>query len=227
MTFRSDPKVRTPKVLLLALCGFLLVQTGASEAQFSQRPVPMWEGVERSADDLANDQKFVNEVISRAEGSRKQAIKILVDTGWRRIGEGDPNHAIRAFNQAWLVDQEDPTIFWGFAVATHIRGDETIDVIRWFNRTRALMVARNIPDSANLEVDQGRILESRGEDDRARAFFERAIELDPEHVSAHVGMIKVARAIGDASLEEIHQKEFEKLSGNRLPEEQIQKKTEK
>ncbi|MEO1142410.1 MAG: hypothetical protein AAFW66_08720, partial [Pseudomonadota bacterium] len=69
-------------------------------------------------------------------------------------------------------------------------------------------------------------LESRGEDERARAFFERALELDPNHVPAHVGMIKVARALGDNSLEEEHQQQFEKLSGNRLPEEQIQKKTE-
>ena len=226
MTFCSSPQLKFPKVLLLAACGFLLFQTGASEAQFSQRPVPMWEGVERTADDLANDEKFVDEAINRAEGSRKQAVRILVDTGWRRIGEGDPNHAIRAFNQAWLVDPDEPTIFWGFAVATHIRGDETTDVERWFDQTRALMAARKITDDANLEVDQGRVLESRGEDERARAFFERALELDPNHVPAHVGMIKVARALGDNSLEEEHQQQFEKLSGNRLPEEQIQKKTE-
>ncbi len=227
MIFRSARQMKTLKVLTLALCSFLLIQTGTSEAQFSQKPVPMWEGVERSAADLENDKNFVREAVNKAEGSRKHAVRILVNTGWRRIGEGDPNHAIRAFNQAWLVDPDEPTVFWGFAVATHMRGDKTVDVVRWFNRTRALMVARKITDNANLEVDQGRVLESRGEDERARAFFERAIELDPKHVSAHVGMIKVARALGDAKLEEAHQQEFEKLSGNRLPEEQIQKKTEK
>ena len=179
-----------------------------AQAQFLTREVPLWEGVEKTEDDIANDRELVRKAIEQANGDRYAAVRSLVDIGWQRIGAGDPNHAIRAFNQASLIEPEFPDIFWGLAVATHIRGDELTEVERWIARTEKV-----IGTDARLVTDHGRILGERKMPEKAKALFEEALMIDPDYVPAHVGMIRVAQDLGDKSLEEKHQKRHDELTG--------------
>ena len=192
-------------IIIIIFCS-----TFPAHAQFSTRPAPMWEGYEKTAADIQSDEKFKRETIELAGGNVDQAAQTLIDIGWGRIGE-DPNHAIRAFNQAWLLQPDNPNIFWGFAVASHIRNDELKTIIRWFNRTRQLMALKGFGESARLEADQGRALTERDCYKEARPFFEKALSLDPDYVPAHIGMINVGAALGDTELQEKHQKLHDEL----------------
>ncbi len=182
-----------------------LLPTQSVQAQFSTRPSPMWEGYEKTTADHESDKKFVKEAAELAGGDADAAALSLIEIGWRRIGQ-DANHAIRAFNQAWLIQPDNPNIFWGFAVASHIRKDKLKTVNRWFARTRQLMALKGLPDSARLEADQGRVLEERKCYKEARPYFEKALSLQPKYLQAHLGMINVAAALGDKELQEKHQK---------------------
>ncbi len=181
-----------------------------AQAQFSTHPAPMWEGYEKTAADIESDEKFVKEATEYAGGNTEQAAQSLIQIGWQRIVK-DPNHAIRAFNQAWLIKPNNPDIFWGFAVASHIRGDKLKAVNRWFNKTRELITLKGQADSARLEADHGRALTERNCHKEARSYFEKALSLDPNYVPAHIGMINVAAVLGDQKLQDKHQKLHDEL----------------
>jgi len=195
------------------MCGVVLfgMLTLPAQAQFSTKPAPMWEGYEKTALDIQSDEKFIKEAVELAGGDAAQAALSLIQIGWQRIGEGDPNHAIRAFNQAWLIQADDPSIFWGFAVASHIRNDELKMITRWFDRARQLIALKGFPESPRLESDEGRVLAERGENEKAKPLFEKALSLDPNYAPAHIGMINVAAALGDKKLQDKHQKLHDEL----------------
>jgi tetratricopeptide (TPR) repeat protein len=202
------------KSSILISCLFLslafLLPAESALAQFSTRPAPMWEDYEKTAADLESDKKFIREATELAGGDANAAAHSLIEIGWQRIGQ-DANHAIRAFNQAWLIQPDNPNIFWGFAVASHIRKDELKTVNRWFARTRQLMALKGLPDSARFEADQGRVMEERKFYKEARPYFEKALSLQPKYLQAHIGMINVAKALGDKKLQDKHQKMHDEL----------------
>jgi len=160
---------------------------------------------EKTAADIQSDNKFVKETIELAGGDAAKAAVSLVEIGWQRIGEGDPNHAIRAFNQAWLIQPDNPAVFWGFAVAGHIRNDDLATVTRWFNRTRQLIALKGLPENHRLEADEARVLAERGEHGKAKPLFKKALSIDPNYIPAHIGMMNIADALGDAELKQKHQ----------------------
>lgn len=170
----------------------------------------MWEGYEKTVADHESDKKFIKEAAELAGGDANAAALSLIEIGWQRLGQ-DANHAIRAFNQAWLIQPNNPNIFWGFAVASHIRKDELKTINRWFARTRQLMALQGLPDSPRLEADQGRVLEERKCYKEARPYFEKALSLEPKYLQAHIGMINVAKALDDKELQEKHQKLHDEL----------------
>lgn len=190
---------------------FIGLATFAAQAQISTRPAPMWEDYEKTALDIQSDKDFVKQATELAGGDATRAAASLVQIGWQRIGEGDPNHAIRAFNQAWLIQADNPSVFWGFAVASHIRNDELETVRRWFNRTRQLIALKGFPENHRLEADEGRVLAERGEHEKAKALFEKALTIEPDYIPAHIGMINLAEALGDADLKQKHQKLHDEL----------------
>ncbi len=219
--FWLDPRVKPEDDVVIwykTLTGFLLqvltiviVLSLPAQAQIAVRPAPMWEGYEKTASDVQNDKDFVKQATELAGGDAAKAASSLIQIGWQRIGEGDPNHAVRAFNQAWLIQPDNPSVFWGFAIAAHIRNDDLDMVTRWFNRARQLIALRGLPENPRLEADEGRALAERGENEKAKSKFEKALSLDPKYVPAHIGMINVGEALGDEALKDKHQKIHDEL----------------
>lgn len=188
-----------------------LIASLPAQAQISTRPAPMWEDYQKTALDIQSDKDFVKQAIELSGGDANRATSSLIQIGWKRIAEGDPNHAIRAFNQAWLIQPKNPSIFWGFAVASHIRNDELPTISRWFKRTRELMTLNGLPENPRLEADEGRVLAERGEHENAKLLFEKALTLAPNYIPAHIGMMNVAFALGDEDLKDKHQKIHDEL----------------
>lgn len=198
--------MKLPFLLIILLFSIL-----PAHAQISTRPAPMWEDYEKTEFDIQSDKDFVKQATKLAGGDAARAAASLIQIGWQRIGEGDPNHAIRAFNQAWLIEADNPSVFWGFAVASHIRNDELDTVSRWFNRTRELLALKGLPENHRLEADEARVLAERGEHEKAKALFEKALAIDPDYIPAHIGMINVAGELGDTELKDKHQKKHDEL----------------
>lgn len=173
----------------LAICG----------AQASAKEMPLWEGVSKTLTMLKADRDFVAGASRQTNGDLAIAARRGIELGWQAFGNNDPDLAIRRFNQAWLLDPENAAIYWGFALATHARGDDLDVVERWFAEAE-----RRIPEAVPLFSDHGRVLEERGHAQRAISYFRRALALDPKHVEAHIGMVRASVAIGDRTTAAAH-----------------------
>ncbi len=224
-----DPRVKPEddvrylrQVLIILSCLlFSIIATLPAHAQFEAKPTPIWEGVEKTEADKENDDKFIKQVLALTKGDELAAAQGVVQLGWEQIGQGKPNEAIRRFNQAWLINPNLPDIFWGFGVATHVRGDETDEVVRWFEEA-----FKGLRENPRFLADRGRVLEERKLPKRARFWFRAALDIDPDYVPAHVGMSRIANALGDAELEKTHLDRLKVLAPDLIKSDEETEKTE-
>lgn len=179
---------------------FIFVATVA----FAQE-IPLWEGVQKNEQMLAADKKLIESVRESTNGNLQAGARRAIELGWQAFENKDFETAIRRFNQAWLLDPENPAIYWGFALVTHLRGEPLATVERWFAETE-----KRIPDAVPLLSDHGRILEERNEDKRAVEYFSRALAIDPDYAQAHVGMARIAQKAGDSAGYDMHMKAIAK-----------------
>jgi hypothetical protein len=78
--------------------------------------VPMYGGMDRSQvpELKAGDEKFIADVVAEF-GSRERASGIWVDQGFTFYRQDNLMMAMRRFNQAWLLNPNNPDVYWGFA----------------------------------------------------------------------------------------------------------------
>jgi hypothetical protein len=106
-------------ILLLAGCSGVSVDPRLRSID----QVPMYGGFDRSIiPELQKaDEAFIESTAS-AFGGRKRASKVWVDQGFVHYKRDELDMAMRRFNQAWLLDPENPEVYWGFGSVMHDRG---------------------------------------------------------------------------------------------------------
>ena len=191
----------------LWLVGFCLLFGANAFAQIETIPTPMWEGVQKTEADKSNDQALVDQALNLANGDARSAAISMARIGWQKISEGLPNDAIRRFNLAWLVKPDLPDLFWGFAIASHMRGDELSKVESLFERAGSVF-----NENPLFLTNRGRVLEERERPELARPWFEAALAINEQFEPAHFGMMRVGMALEDKALETKHRSRFEELT---------------
>ncbi|MET0069190.1 MAG: hypothetical protein ABW096_04070 [Candidatus Thiodiazotropha sp.] len=110
-------KSSTKYLLVLSIVPILTSCVAATTAK-QQRidEVPMYGGMDRSSmPELKDgDEKFISSVTEKF-GSREKASTAWVDQGFKFYKDDQLGMAMRRFNQAWLLDPENPEVYWGFA----------------------------------------------------------------------------------------------------------------
>lgn len=189
-----------------------LVALVLAPASALAKEMPLWEGVAKNQAMLAADEEFVAAIKKETGGDLPAGARHFVRRGWEALDRKEFEVAIRRFNQAWLLDDGNPDIYWGFALTTYLRGDGLTVTQRWFAEAERRM-SDGRPLAALLS-DHGRVLDESGEPAKAKAYFERALAANPNHVEAHVGMARVLAQAGDMAGAERHRKEIERLRKN-------------
>jgi Flp pilus assembly protein TadD len=189
--------------LLLAVAAVCAPPVNAQER-------PAWEGYTKSKAQRDADKRLIEEARRVTGGDIKAAAQRAIVLGWKAVGESNPELAIRRFNQAWLLDPENPVIHWGFAISTHIRGDPLPVVERWFAKAE-----EGLQSEPRLLTDRGRVLDERGDARGALAYFERSLALDPAYIETHVGLSRLHAASGNQELSRKHQAAIEKLKAGK------------
>jgi Tfp pilus assembly protein PilF len=168
---------------LLAACA-----TGGPSVMGSDPRLPMYgtgDGQPNSA--LQTEQQRLSAELIARYGSRAAAGRRLFEQGQRYFQIGDYGAAMRHFNQAWLLDPNDPDPYWGFAM---IYDDQGKSCAAKAMMDRAL--ALNLSKPAAL-ADAGRIYTYCAVSDAAldeadkRRYFERSEELYFRAVSLNPG----------------------------------------
>lgn len=165
-----------------------------SAASVAAEEIPMWAGVKKTQQMAAADNKLIAE--AEKHGGRKAAAARANDLGWAAIAKGDPNMAVRRFNQAWLLDPDNPNVYWGFAVATGEQGKPLSVVFEYFGRAER-GYSRNKRAMSVLLTDQGKVLGKRRMYAEAILKFEKALSLDRNNREARMALVATALATGD------------------------------
>ncbi|MGI9329182.1 MAG: hypothetical protein ACR2QB_00565 [Gammaproteobacteria bacterium] len=113
--------------LLIAFLGFApvldLLEAQAQALGDGIDQQAMYGGMNRAADPYykAIDDEFIA-AVSQEFGSREAASEKWVDQGFVFYFQDNYVKAMRRFNQAWLLNPENPDVFHGFAVVYHDEG---------------------------------------------------------------------------------------------------------
>ena len=86
--------------------------------------LPMYGGFDRSTKGklIKADEKLISGTKEQF-GSREKASIAFVNTAFRYYQQGKNKKAMRRFNQAWLLNPDNPEVYWGFASLLHDSGD--------------------------------------------------------------------------------------------------------
>jgi hypothetical protein len=113
---------------------------------------PFYGFAAKSPAQRAADQKFIASVIA-AVGERKRAVDELVRRGWMAFSSGNHREAGLRFNQAYLVDAGQSSVYHGFAVLAATRLNDPAYAEELFR------IAKKLPNPLpHLNADFGRLL---------------------------------------------------------------------
>lgn len=138
-------------VQFLWLAGCAVKSPAPSPARADE--APMYAGVDRSAagELRASDEKLVAEA-TKAFGSSGKASQAWVEQGYRFYRADQLGMAMRRFNQAWLLNPDNPEVYAGFAAVLHDQ--------RKFCQAMSMMdraISLNPPSFQGIYADAGRI----------------------------------------------------------------------
>jgi len=97
---------------LLTLCSVLLFSLELAAQCDNLKPM-FGDNCEKSAKMKIADEEFRKTAI-RQNGSADSAAKVYLRLGWQHFANRDAETAMKRFNQAWLLNQEDPAVYFAF-----------------------------------------------------------------------------------------------------------------
>ena len=141
--------------------------------------VPMYGGMNRSAipELKAGDEKLIADTTNHY-GTREKASAAFVNNGFAYYQRDDLANAMRRFNQAWLLDPNNPDVFAGFGSVLHDKG-KNCEAMKMMEKAIAL----NPPTFQGIYPDAARLITLCAVSDKELtseakiAFFERSESL--------------------------------------------------
>ncbi|MCE5262383.1 MAG: hypothetical protein LLG97_02485 [Deltaproteobacteria bacterium] len=77
--------------------------------------LPKYGTVQKNEKQIAADKAFLAEVDKQYNGDRGKASEHAAMRGWQFFRQGKSDDAMRRFNQAWLLDNQNGAALWGMA----------------------------------------------------------------------------------------------------------------
>jgi len=92
------------------------------DSQIDISLLPMYGGHNKTIEQVRADDEFVKGIIA-ATGSKEQAIIQALSRGEESLQRGDYNTAIRRYNQAWLLNPNEPAVYIGLGDVLTAQGN--------------------------------------------------------------------------------------------------------
>jgi Tfp pilus assembly protein PilF len=100
--------------------------------------IPMYGGMDRNAipELKERDEKLITDTI-KLYGTREKASAVFVNNGFAYYQRDDLANAMRRFNQAWLLNPQNPEVYAGFGSVLHDKG-KNCEAMHMMERAMAL-----------------------------------------------------------------------------------------
>ena len=127
---------------------------------------PMYGSIDRqsNAQLKAGDVQFIAGV-TKEFGSREKASEMYVEQGIRYYRQDNYSMAMKRFNQAWLLNSNNPDVYWGFGIIYHDEGKnceakQMMDRALGLNLSKLIAIADaariyTLCAASNVSLDQG------------------------------------------------------------------------
>jgi tetratricopeptide (TPR) repeat protein len=112
----SDRRVTRLLAAIFLFCMAHAVMAQPTLPTYPPNERPMYGLVQKNQAMLDADKQFIDTVLSMGY-TREAGANKSVELGWQYFTKGDIPNAMRRFNQAWLLDPNNPAVYHGFAVA--------------------------------------------------------------------------------------------------------------
>ena len=82
----------------------------------------MYGEADKTEAQIKCDEKFIIEQVELHDTPQKACDEVL-KIAWHFYYDGDHKTAIKRFNQAWLLNKENPGVYWGFGAVLNQQGE--------------------------------------------------------------------------------------------------------
>lgn len=113
-----------PFVISAIILFTLFISNSINAKKIPIDQVPMYGRMDRSSVPALKkgDEEFISNV-TKQFGSRQAAASAWIDQGFFFYQKDELEMAMRRFNQAWLLDPNNPEVYWGFSSILYDKGD--------------------------------------------------------------------------------------------------------
>ncbi len=102
--------------ILISFFTLLIIATFSFNTAYGQSNLlPKYGPMPKSEAQQAADKEFLAAIDKLYKGDLKKAAEHAAMRGWQFYRQGDMETAMKRFNQAWLLDNENGTALWGMA----------------------------------------------------------------------------------------------------------------
>jgi len=158
---------------VLPLFIVVIAMLAASAAPVAAQDIallPKYGSIPKTAAQKDADKRFIAEIDRHFHNDRKKGSIEAAKRGWSSLRQGNPNDAMRRFNQAWLLDAGNGGALWGMAAAQASLA-KSGEAIRLFAEAAPFM-----RDDIDFAVDHARALGMIGAQTGNKALVSDAME---------------------------------------------------
>jgi tetratricopeptide (TPR) repeat protein len=151
------------------------------EARNNSRLLPKYGKAEKTPEQKKADKELIDAYVAQA-GSRSKGSELLIRLGFNYLYKGDLRTAMYRFNQAWLLDPQNPNVNWGFGAVYFLLGDFPKALEQYDEGLKADENNSNIlTDKATIYMT--RYMDSNNEKDynQALSLFKKSYSVNPTY----------------------------------------------
>ena len=116
------------------------------------------------------DDRFIAGVDQQYNGDRKKAAQELATSGWQSMRQGNPQNAMRRFNQSWLLNPSNGHALWGMGTVQGATG-KFVDAMKLFQEAE-----KSLGDDIDFAVDYARTQGMVGVETKDKTTLQQAFE---------------------------------------------------
>jgi len=171
------------QISCLMLAAIFALIASLADAQSADNLLPKYGLLPETEGQKAADKVFITGMDHVYHGDLKKAANDTAMRGWQYLKQGDPDDAMRRFNQAWLLDSKNGAALWGMA-AVQADKEKLDDALKLFAEAE-----NYVGSEINFTVDYARTVGvaaiARNDDallKDALDRYQRIYDKDPQNV---------------------------------------------